>query len=555
MFHTTAWYCIWISLISRALHAACSTDIQPETCTSKSCANLGGSEDVQAEAGSTLSMLQKRAAYGQYSNRAAAEYAQHVQAMINNSALDWVQMSATAACENSDPNIRPQLSKSGHTLLTCKTWCLESTNCTAIDFYETSNWCLLYDKACSKPSTVKDGSTSYRLVVPIHDIESTDYHPQDNGPIAQLETAPFPTRGSTIQEVFKFMTDFGSPWAAAQMKEDEIDGEAFLLLRTNDLKDYGMKKGPALKLSRRIQDAAVQVHPGTAMPGRHNMATASGHSILVEQEEETNALHEVVGPDGVLMISLDNKPERFAYASQQLKKAGIVPTKLSATDKDSATREELARGCPHQHEPGVKELCDAASRTGHGCATNIEQAIASSHLRALQIARKRQWEWTAIFEDDAVPAMSAEWSHIFRKAWKEIPPHTRIVRLGWCQIDAKSYPAPILEKVHTNVTGAIVTQFIGWGQPFQYEPGGCTTAYLVHQQIIADLLALFPCCGPVDSCLKWDFYKKINKRTGVEYGLEVMMNIDSQMDPVFDDAVEHHGLILQDRKQLWSQRA
>lgn len=560
MFRTAAWYCIWILLTSAWVRTCSAADVSA-TCAGMHCTNPGvwqgpGVVDDDGDAPS-LSLLQTRAS--SFDAEAAASYAYEqsllqVNESLNYSAnvslkaslqnLDWVQISSTYSCEDSDASVHAITSRPGHSLVTCKDWCLEMSNCSSIDFYETSSWCLLYEKSCTHPTTQKDGSSSYRLVVSLHD-DSHDERPQAE-PIAQIELAPFPTKGSSLQDVFKWMTDYGSPWAAQQMKDDEIDGDAFLLLRTQDLKEYGLKKGPALKLSRRIQEAAGMAHIGKM----HHGATPAALN-----EEETNALHEVVGPDGVLMISLDNKPERFAYASQQLRKAGITATKFSATDKDTATREELGRGCPHQFEPGVKELCEAASRTGHGCATNIEQAIASSHLRALQTARRRQWEWTAIFEDDAIPAMTAEWSSIFRRAWKELPPHTRIVRLGWCQIDAKSYPAPIHQQIHTNVTGALVTQYIGWGQPFQYEPGGCTTAYLVHQQVLADLLALFPCCGPVDSCFKWDFYKKINKKTGIEHGLEMMMNIDSHMDPVFDDAVEHHGLILQDRKMLWSQRA
>mmetsp|Transcript_92050 Transcript_92050/g.159719 ORF Transcript_92050/g.159719 Transcript_92050/m.159719 type:complete len:317 (-) Transcript_92050:82-1032(-) len=307
---------------------------------------------------------------------------------------------------------------------------------------------------------------------------------------------------------------------------------------TEDLKDYGLKKGPILKLSKHIQEA--------------RSGEASGAM------QEANALHEVVGGDGVLMISLDSRPERFEYAADQLGRVGIRPTRFKATDASREPKEKLELACPNKDAQGVIEWCQRNQKAGDGCGTAAQQAISMSHYEALKAARARDWEWTAIFEDDAVPTPVENWNNAFRQAWEQIPPHVKFVRLGWCHMGLKDYPAPVVQRYYANVSEAFLAQDTGFTSVdgntghshYHYEPGGCTTAYLVHQDIISEMLSLFPCCGPVDSCYKWDLLKGVDPVTGIEKGLRVMMDIDSYLKPVGDGNIDHHGLILQDRDTL-----
>lgn len=463
-----------------------------------------------------------------------------VSTSADNSSEAWTTINETATCEENHEGIEYFGHLPGFTLESCRASCEERENCTAIDFYPVTGWCLTYDKACTTPQLVKDGGISYRFA---RETLPVSREPLYAAPApAPQPTGSLPTRQATAADVENYMTSIGAAWAGEQMKDDGIDGETFPLLQLNDLKEYGMKKGPALKLSRQI----------AGLRGAEE-DDDDGQTVI-----RPNALHEVVGPDGVLMISLDRKPQRYQFSKAQLERAGISPTRFSATDLTAASKEELSRACPFEGEPKARESCTAAGKTGFGCKLISEQAIAASHLRALEEAQRREWEWTAIFEDDVVPNPIDGWSDLFEKAWRKVPSQVKVVRLGYCQLDMMHQPVPIYQYVHANVSGAVLTQLTGWGEqsPFYYEPGGCTTAYMVHRSILQEMINLFPCCGAVDSCYKWDFFKRLNNETGMERGMEILMNIDSPSPLVIEEGgnMQHHGLIVQDRVSQASSR-
>mmetsp|Transcript_139124 Transcript_139124/g.245825 ORF Transcript_139124/g.245825 Transcript_139124/m.245825 type:complete len:703 (-) Transcript_139124:68-2176(-) len=469
----------------------------------------------------------------------------------------WSVISADRACEENDEGIKYLSHDSGFTLESCKESCRQTRACVAIDFYFSSGWCLLYDQACKNPKLMKDGGVSYSYPLPpeedkeMGNAANASEAAEDIAQSAEAaQSTLFPTPSSSADDVAKFMNSIQASWAAQMMKADDIDGEAFQMLRIGDLREYGMKKGPALKLSEQILDMNAEVEA----------ARRKNSGVLQERPPpvRSNALHDVVGPDGVLMISLDRRPERFQFSSAMLRHVGINAVKLSAIDRTIANSTELARGCPLEGDEGVRQHCAASGKTGYGCKLNSEQAIAASHLRALEEAQKRTEEWTAIFEDDVVPAPAEGWSDLFRKAWERVPAHIRVVRLGYCQLDMNHQPVPIYQYVHANISGVVLSQYTGWGeqQPFYYEPGGCTSAYLVHKSILPEMIKLFPCCGSVDSCYKWDFFKTLNSETKLERGMEIMMNMDSPDAPLLeeDGNVHHYGLIRQDRQSLFTSR-
>merc|ERR1719387_3428243 len=112
-------------------------------------------------------------------------------------------------------------------------------------------------------------------------------------------------------------------------------------------------------------------------------------------ENKLGALHDVVGPDGVLMLYME-RAGRKEYKA--LNNAGIYPTLVPAVDYKTATPEELREGglTPDDH--------DSRCHNGHGHNDKpVLQAISASHLKAILIPKDRDYEWTAILEDDAVP--------------------------------------------------------------------------------------------------------------------------------------------------------
>lgn len=358
----------------------------------------------------------------------------------------------------------------------------------------------------------------------------------------------FPIRASSPQEVKEFFVAFGEDATAGRMLSEHVDGRKFLDMSTADLEKYGVSRNHAQLILDRMEIARSQP---TLREKMMDLTKRGTHY------DGTKVLHDIVGSDGVLMISLDRKGERFNYSSRVLRQIGVHPVKISAVDAEASSTDELARGCPKLDSPGVKEWCQKPAsrpegRAGFGCMWPSEQAVAASHRKALERAKERNGEWTAILEDDAVPAPLENWNTAFLKIWKQLPSEVKLVRLGWCRINTMDWSEPIIAVRHANTSGADLIQKEGCCGTMLYDPGGCTTAYMIHRDILDEMLNLFPCCGPVDSCYKWDYFKAWNPLTNQERGLDIMMSMDSQSQPLWDGNVEHHGMFVQDRVMVES---
>lgn len=268
------------------------------------------------------------------------------------------------------------------------------------------------------------------------------------------------------------------------------------------------------------------------------------------------ALHEVVGDDGLLMISLADTPERYDYSTSALRRVGAYTTKFPATDVSSVSPEQLASSCPLRADAGGKAdqegWCSEHGKAGPGCASQIEQAIADSHRRALVEASKRYIPWTAIMEDDMIPVDIDRWGSAFQKAWAKVPPEVRIVRLSWCTFLFND------TRTLVDVAPFRLVDWVGRESDGIYQAGGCTGAYIVHQDIIPELLNVFPCCCGLDCCLSWDFY---NKKTdsGKTVGQTVMLNMDAHGSTEFARGftmtdIKQSGIFVQDNRILVSTR-
>jgi len=284
------------------------------------------------------------------------------------------------------------------------------------------------------------------------------------------------------------------------------------------------------------------------------------------ERPQSSFLHQIVGMDGVLMLSLPRDDfERFNYSQHLLWNVGISPTKFIATDGNGATPEVLAQGCLLGDDKGSPLKGASGHTCGSGCGTKVEQAIAESHRQALTAALYRENNnWTAIFEDDAVPVLpeSGAWDSELKRIWSQLPKHVGMIRLGWCEPGED-----VSEPWGGKFTGYGGNWTDNWFDADLAQPlnkaigtfmwtratriGGCTTAYMVHKRIIPDLLRIFPCCSPLDSCLEWDYFSKHQA---------TFINLDVQgSDAYIQQNGDHRfgvsrGVLMQAWRQLGSAR-
>jgi len=281
---------------------------------------------------------------------------------------------------------------------------------------------------------------------------------------------------------------------------------------------------------------------------------------------QLGSLHEVVGRDGVLVISLLSKPERFEHSAILLKQAGIWPTEFPAVESDCLQKEELDRVCPlHEDFLSISRTCHG--KMGMGCRLTIEQAIAESHRRALAAAQQRASDWTAILEEDVVPVRPSRWNSAFEKAWKRVPDGVKIVRLSWCNFPDDHPGQTMGMDTFSDIGDFMLANWTGYypeesGERI-YDSGGCTGGYLVHRSIIPEIMKIFPCCCALDCCLQYDFFGRPVPAAGggdeVPLGTQIMLSMDAwgSIDYAMnytDWGLYQSGVMVQDSRNLPSTR-
>jgi len=261
-------------------------------------------------------------------------------------------------------------------------------------------------------------------------------------------------------------------------------------------------------------------------PSHRQFCETSSNAIvppdLTNYVRGKSGLHDVVGPDGVLMISLGRDSHRFEFSKERIGVAGIHPAKLLATDGTCASDSALNMGCVSQDVMNSDGWCASLQKTGSGCRSRAEQGIADSHRRALMAAAARENDWTLIMEDDALLVRPHRWDAAFRKAWKKVPPETEIIRLSWC------LPGNTSQILQPTYVDASDFKLIKWnGYQTGYRAGGCTSAYMVHRTAIPDMLGVFPCCCAVDCCFENDLYNRVQSGKHETRGMTIMMSMDT----------------------------
>lgn len=281
-----------------------------------------------------------------------------------------------------------------------------------------------------------------------------------------------------------------------------------------------------------------------------NVSASTGQAesrtiALSEERPARSVLNEIVGDDGVLVISLASQPHRFAYTRYQLSLAGIQSTLFPATNPLRASDEELNQGCVSQKPNNVP-----FSETCYGCATKREQAIAESHRRALVVAANRTMEWTALLEDDMALVRPERWDSAFRRAWEQIPAEAKVVRLSWCMIVSHEND---FVNVDIDTGDFLLSKWMSVrADNSTYGPGLCTGGYLVHRDIIPELLGLFPCCAPVDGQYAL-LQKSMRAKSGKLWGMEAMISMEAKEsrnyieDATKDSWLGQHGVMYQNK--------
>jgi len=244
----------------------------------------------------------------------------------------------------------------------------------------------------------------------------------------------------------------------------------------------------------------------TSLEKPRTSRASSVRTMAGQPNPPLGSLHDVVGPDGVLLIHLERAGRK---EHEKLKKVGIYPTLFPATDYKTATAQDLNNGCVSANASDTASRCTGFDRTpggirGDGCMNPTEQAIAESHRRALFAAQARNATWTAILEDDVIPNDPEHWNENFKKLWAQVPPEVGFVRLGWCTFpeqEGNIQKNTFAEVDNWRIVDEMRTERDGW-----YHAGGCTTGYMVHRDTLPLVLRLFPCCGPMDACFEHELF-------------------------------------------------
>lgn len=241
-----------------------------------------------------------------------------------------------------------------------------------------------------------------------------------------------------------------------------------------------------------LLEANISNHPITTSKIVTKSATISRPPRLRGRRAPRSYLHRLAGRDGVFVISLARKPERWAVTSHALKMVGIKAKRFDAADGMFVVHENER----HNKSQYTKRDLVRASLDGG----NILQAITLSHMQVLEAAMKlksRRKKWVAIFEDDVLPVGDVEtWNKGLEAAWAHVPRTAKMVRLQWKR-ETTAQPNITIEVEH----GFRVIYNISSGA------GDCAGAYLVRRKAIPNIMKIFPCEGAIDICYMWQLFR------------------------------------------------
>ena len=75
----------------------------------------------------------------------------------------WEPIDRFRACEINNENVHSIVDLQVKSIQRCQLLCQAAKHCEAIDWFNSSSWCALYKKPCTKPLQEKHGASSYRI--------------------------------------------------------------------------------------------------------------------------------------------------------------------------------------------------------------------------------------------------------------------------------------------------------------------------------------------------------------------------------------------------------
>jgi hypothetical protein len=397
------------------------------------------------------------------------------------------------------------------------------------------------------------------------------FHVANSGGLAGI--VPFYSGERSTQSFAKLRADLVSavrsrqPWVASgkavMLNQIGFDSVRSLRVRgemTNFIRRVAHHHGCA---TVRNEDLAMNVASFAQLEAKLRQACG------LDELRFLGSIHDVVGADGVLQISMGTSA-RETYSAKQLQAAGIVPTSFAATDAYKTPQSILRQSCPLAADVGTKATCKTHEKAlgfnfnvgQPGCKSKVEQAITDSHRQALMAALKRNGsDWTAIIEDDVVPLHTGLFDAAFQKAWARVPEWAKLVRLGWCTFEKDL--GSIRKATFADAGHFRLVRDMSWADgagKSHYYTGGCTTGYIVHRSLVPELLGMFPCCCPIDCCMERQLFYKPAKRdvSQTEFrGQQIMINMDawdSKEDSINYTNFNQGGVFVQDNRDLRTSR-
>lgn len=175
-------------------------------------------------------------------------------------------------------------------------------------------------------------------------------------------TCAFPSKASTTYDVWNYFKRIGFNETGFRMNRSGIDGKALWNFSLQDLNEYGMNDKYAQTFLDRLETKKAQKSIRQAMMDTRRVGRQHKHANWT--------LHNIVGPDGALMITLDREIGRFNHSATMLKQIGVNVTKVNAVDSANASEEDLERGCWKFEKHAAKrmgEVCKYQGSSGTGC--------------------------------------------------------------------------------------------------------------------------------------------------------------------------------------------
>jgi len=225
-------------------------------------------------------------------------------------------------------------------------------------------------------------------------------------PEEPTESPPLPT--ASVTDVANFISNRGFKELAQLLVDDEVDGEALYLLSVADFLDYGLKKGPAMKLHNLLQqrkpsgaqDAPVRVEvPASPKPSSmHGMAEDEVDECRGRQVDRASAAAKASRKPGRLRSYAAKETAQVLFnadatEAQQVDGDSVVPKRSQKSGRvRSAPAKEVACAQEDEEMEEEKEEEPAPPPPKPGAKSPAAKGSAKSAAAAKSSAKEEEKE-------------------------------------------------------------------------------------------------------------------------------------------------------------------